>query len=277
MMLNLIRASPGCKIANRKIFLNEEKTNFLSLFSVNSLGIVSSLKTLKETKVDDIINKIDLINANAVFLSLLCLTVLSLITKKIFKKNVRAYLRLVPLYILLIIVQLSFGNYVIFGALPDERKKYLVNLSAFVFTVLEYLIFSILLSKFIKLPIIKKYLRLSSIPFAVLGIISWHFISLSTNALSFITAAESILLIPFCLYYFYELLNIPPFLKITDEPSFWITTGILFLFICITPYYLAFDYFKNIYEVQMIDFFGYDLMVLFLAKASFTKSKSVNG
>ena len=227
--------------------------------------------------MNDVLRKIDLINANAVFLSLLCVIVLSLITKRIFKRNVRAYLRLVPFYIFLIVVQLSFGNYIIFGALPDARKKYLVNLSAFVFSVLEYLIFSILLSQFIKLRIIRRYLRLSSIPFVVLGVISWHFIRLSTNALSFITAAESILLIPFCLYYFYELLNLPPFLKITEEPSFWITTGILFLFICITPYYLAFDYFKNIYEVQMIDFFGYNLMILFLAKASFTKSKSVNG
>jgi hypothetical protein len=123
----------------------------------------------------------------------------------------------------------------------------------------------------------KKYLNFSCILFALFGIISWHTIPSPTNALSFITGAESISLIPFCLYYFYQLLNFPPFLKITEEPAFWITTGILFLFICITPYYLAFDYFKKISEMQMIDFFGYDLIVLFLAKASFTKSKSANG
>jgi hypothetical protein len=29
--------------------------------------------------------------------------------------------------------------------------------------------------------------------------------------------------------------------------------------------------------MQMIDFLGYDLIVLFLAKASFTKPKSANG
>jgi hypothetical protein len=237
------------------------------------LGIVCSLSILKEMRVNGVLSKIDLIKANAIFLSLLCLTIIFLVTKKILSKSVRPYLRLVQLYLLLIVVQLSFGNYIIFGALSDARKKYLVNLSAFAFTVLEYLIFSILLSRFIKLPIIKNYLRLSCIPFVVLGIISWHFMHSSTNALSFITAAESILLMPFCLYYFYELLNIPPFSKITEEPSFWITTGILFLFICITPYYFAFEYFRNKNEVQMIDFFGYDLMVLFLAKASFIKSR----
>ena len=225
----------------------------------------------------DLLRKIDLINANAIFLFLLSSAIFALISKKIFNKNVPAYLRLIPLYILLIICQLVFGNYIIFSGISETGKTYLVNMSAYIFTILEYFLFAILLSKFIKLSIIKKYLRFSCIVFALLGVMSWHVIPSSTNALSFITGAESISLIPSCLYYFYELLNIPPFLKITEEPAFWIATGILFLLICITPYYLAFDYFKKINEMQMIDFFGYDLIVLFLAKASFTKSKSANG
>jgi hypothetical protein len=274
-MLNSIQSLTLYKIANRILSDNREKNNFCTFFSAKLFRIVSSLNIKKRMK--DVLGKIDLVKANAIFLFLLCLFILVLIKKRVFNKYAPVYLRLIPLYILLIIFQLAFGNYIIFITKSYASRKYLVNLSAYIFTILEYFIFAILLSKFIKLTIIKRSVRCSCILFALVAVIVWNTIPSSTNALSFITGAESISLIPFCLYYFYELLNVPPFLKITEEPAFWITTGILFLLICITPYYLAFDYFRKMSEMQMIDFFGYDLLVLFLAKASFTKSKLENG
>ena len=124
---------------------------------------------------------------------------------------------------------------------------------------------------------VKKYLICSCIVFTIVGTICWHTTSPFEKTFSVITIIESISLTPFCFYYFYELLNTPPFLKITKDPAFWITTGILFLFVCITPYYLAFEQIKEIHEMQMIDFFGYDLIVLFLAKASFITPEITNG
>jgi hypothetical protein len=221
----------------------------------------------------NIFYKMDLIQLNTIVLFFLGSIVLLFIIKKTFNKRMPLYLRLILLYIFLIISQLAFGNYVMLST-GNER---LVNLSAYIFAIFEYAIFAILLSSFIKSTIVKKYLIFSCILFIFIGIISWYSISLHRRALSFITSVECISLIPFCLYYSSELLNRPPFLKITGEPSFWITTGILFLLICLTPYYLAFNYFRKNNEMQMIDFLGYDLIVLFLAKASFTKPKSANG
>jgi hypothetical protein len=97
------------------------------------------------------------------------------------------------------------------------------------------------------------------------------------KAISITTTIESLCLIPFCLFYFFELLTTPCFLKLTEVPSFWVTTGILFLFISITPYYLAYEYFKkNNIEMETLDFFGYDLLIAFLAKASLTTFKHQN-
>lgn len=217
--------------------------------------------------------KIDLIQLNSIVLFLLGLIVLLFIIRKTVSKKNPLYLKLILVYLFLIISQLSFANYIMLST-ADER---LVNMSAYVFIIFEYAIFTTLLSKFIRSTIIKKYLLVSCILFITIGIVSWYAISMHRKALSFITSVECISLIPFCLYYFSELLTNPPLLKITGEPSFWIITGILFLLICITPFYLAFNHLKKNYEMQMIDFLGYDLIVLFLAKASFTKSKSANG
>jgi len=171
----------------------------------------------------------------------------------------------------LIFLQLIISEY--FSVIPHFKgKKSPINISAYIFIIFEYPIFALLLSNFIKLTFLKKYLVFSCILFTAIAIIIWYTNSSFEKIISVTTTIESLGLIPFCLYYFFELLNDPPFFKLTEESSFWVTTGILFLFICITPYYFVFSYFKNIPEMQIIDYFGYDLIVLFLAKASFVNN-----
>jgi len=187
------------------------------------------------------------------------------------------YLWAIVFYIFLITVQLLIGLSLHFTGLELQGKKSAANISAYIFVIPEYAIFAFLLSKFIHSIVVGKYLRLSCILFSVVAILVWHFSASFYKAFSIETAIESISLIPFCLYYFFELLDNPPLLKLTNDPGFWITTGILFLFICITPYYLVFDYFRNTNEMQMIDFVGYDLIVLFFAKASLTEVENKEG
>lgn len=228
--------------------------------------------------MNGILSKVNLIEINAILLFLLSTIVLLLTVKKIIrrKKNEFYYWAIV-LYLFLVMMQLLIGLYCDLVSPEIQGKQSPTNISAFVFVILEYSIFALLLSKFIHSTAVEKYLPLSCILFGLAAVLVWCSNSSFSKAFSVETTIESICLIPFCLFYFFELLNNPPLLKLTNEPAFWITTGILFLLICITPYYLVFDYFKNINEMQMIDFFGYDLIVLFLAKASLTKPKSANG
>jgi hypothetical protein len=155
-------------------------------------------------------------------------------------------------------------------------KTHPSNISAYIFTIIEYCIFAILLSRFIKLPVIRKYLIFSCFPFILIGIITWYSIPSFVKDISTITSIEGVSLIPVCLYYFYELLNSPPFLKLTEEPPFWITTGILFLFICITPFYLVVDYFIKKPEMQFLDYLGYYLIILLLTKACSINPNHIN-
>jgi hypothetical protein len=226
--------------------------------------------------LQDFLSKINFREANALFLFFLGLIVLFFITKKNWGKKTAAYLKLIPLYIFLIILQLAIGEYYFANATKLKGKENPIGISAYIFTIFEYSIFAILLSRLIRLTLIKKYLVFSCIIFTIIAVIIWYSIPSFYKAISIATTIESLSIIPFCFYYFFQLLNNPPFLKLTEEPSFWITTGILFLFICITPYYLAVDYFKKIPEMQAIDYFGYDLIVLFLAKASLIKVDRAN-
>lgn len=181
------------------------------------------------------------------------------------------------LYVLLVTTQLFIGIYYDFARPELQGKQGPGDISAYIFVVLEYSLFAILLSKFIHSILAKKYLRVSCIAFTLAAILIWRYTSSFYKAISIETTIESLSLFPFCLYYFFELLNEPPLLKLTAEPAFWITTGILFLLVCITPYYLVFDYLKKVDGMQMIDFIGYDLLVLFLGKASFIKPSLAPG
>jgi len=53
---------------------------------------------------------------------------------------------------------------------------------------------------------------------------------------------QSIVLVPPCLVYFYELFITVNSQSLKDQPPFWIVTGILFLNSCSIPLYLSLDY-----------------------------------
>ena len=219
----------------------------------------------------DFLNKIDFLVANTLLLFLICLVVLLSISKRVLNQKAFTYLKLLPLYIFLIMLQISYALFIWLNNMQPLSKGFYINLSATIFTILEYCIFAFILSRLIRLNLLRKYLVFSCVLFLSIGTICWYFASSYGKAVSIITSIECISLIPFCLYYFFELLNNSPFLKLASQPGFWTVTGILCLLICVAPFYLSFNYLKKIPQMEMIDFLGYDLIVLFLAKASSTK------
>ena len=65
----------------------------------------------------------------------------------------------------------------------------------------------------------------------------------------------------------------PPEVQLNKEASFWIVTGILFLFIWITPFYLAYKSVVKIPELKIIDYLAYAVIILLFTKASLCKSQ----
>lgn len=90
-----------------------------------------------------------------------------------------------------------------------------------------------------------------------------------------INTFEFILLLPPCLYYYYQILTFPSNtnLNLSERPSFWIITGIFFFCIISIPYYLLTTYmsktnneFKNI-AILALYYLPFSINFLFLIKA----------
>lgn len=159
------------------------------------------------------LSKIDFQEANGLFLLILCVVLLPFIVKNIFKKKKPPYLKLIPIYVSLIIIQFLVSDYDTFISPRSVGKNNPGWISMFVFIVLEYCIFAILLSKFIRAPFIKKFLIFSCPIYTVSAIITWETVSRLSKIYSITTTIESVVLIPSCLFYFYELFVRPPFFK----------------------------------------------------------------
>jgi len=215
------------------------------------------------------------VDASGLLLFVLCLALLPSIAKNSLGKKKPAYLKLIPVYIFLIFVQGVIGELDLFLQPWKRGKHSVVNTSLFIFIQFEYSIFAFLLSRFIEHRIVKRFLIFSCPLFITIAIMVWYFTPHIYKIFSTTTIIESLTLVPFCLYYFFQLLQKPPLFKLTDDPSFWITAGILFLFTIITPFYILDDYLINDRALEIIDYIGYYVVVLLFAKASFIKPKKV--
>lgn len=183
------------------------------------------------------------------------------------KKSLLA-IKLVPLYVFLISVQLVIATFEILADWPGNNKQSPANISTFVFISCEFIIFSLILRQEMQSAKLKRVLLLGIWAFPVIALIIWVTTSWFYHAITRATSLEAVILVPFCLMYFVQLQRIPPLFRLIDQPMFWMITGILFLLVIITPYYLLLKHFRAIDEMQIVDHVAYMLIVLLFARAS---------
>ena len=208
-------------------------------------------------------------------LALFCFITLCLMLMK-FHRKTKTYQKIIALYIFLILFQIVMAYIDLFSSQNIEMGKYkLMNISAYIFVLLEFGTFCLLLKYSIHVAFIKPLLMISILIFFILSITIWVSTETISKALSVQSTFETILLLPICFIYFYLLLKNPPILVLTNEPYFWIVTGIFFLLICLTPFYLMISYFKATPEMQIVDHIAYMTIVSLFSKAFYIKVKEV--
>ena len=212
----------------------------------------------------------------AAILFIIGLISFTIVIRQIFRSHTSYQIKLMAFYIFLVLLQLSFGFYDNFKVTELKGRHHNSQIAGFIFIIFEYVILAHLIKINIRSKIVKKSLFISSIIFVVVAIFNWYFINISPKLFSITSTIEAIPLILACLYFFYEILKKPLTLRLDKESSFWIITGILFLFICILPYYLAYKYFIRIPEMQVIDYVGYAIIMILFTKASFCKEKQLD-
>jgi len=183
----------------------------------------------------------------------------------------RKYTKVILLFFILTFTQLLIG--ILQDYLSDHDNKLkgrdnITNIAGYIYLFLEYAIYIYLLHKFIKSPSIKIYLKISPAIILPLGIFLWFSQINLIHAISIFTITEALLLLFPCFYFFYEILNHPPVLQLSKEPSFWIITGITFLFICLIPVYLGLIIIGVIQPIQTIDYIGYMIIIVLFLKGT---------
>jgi len=202
-------------------------------------------------------------------IGLICLVI---VLNKIIKDKLSKQTIVIAAYIFLVVIQLVFADCVeLFVGYNKRGKLFPVNQSVAIYLPIEFGLLGYLLSSAIKAISVKKYLLIASIFFLILTIYEWFTLNQWSTFLTIVSTTESLLLIIPSLIYFIELMKSPPTLNLIKEPNFWIVTGILFLFVCITPLYLFFKFTARNPEIQIIDYLAYATTILLFTKASLCK------
>ena len=130
----------------------------------------------------------------------------------------------IPLKVILFYIVYSFINDIALKAV--FRNEQLVEVLLRIFTVVEYSLFSLFFYLVVKSAIIKKVIiGLSFVFFAITFYNYYNNPRASFDSIP--VSVESILIIIYCLYYFYERISEPQVTFIYSSYHFWVIIGIL--------------------------------------------------
>jgi len=149
--------------------------------------------------------------------------------------------------------------------------------SEYFFGIIEFVAFGMLFVNILTSARSKLFIKLTLVLFPLISIVLFATITgISARAYE-VSLIAAFLMIGVCLIYFYELFLFPPVKKLTEEPAFWIATGILLYLVCLIPNLLvlqfvaANEYFT--YEaLAYISFIASSILYVFFIKALLCKT-----
>lgn len=173
---------------------------------------------------------------------------------------------LIPIYLFLVIVQIQVSEYTVMFKINQIGGVNINKINIGVFIPIELITLSAIQYFSYASRKTRRFIVLATTAHFLISIATWNSIFQADNYITLSSTLESaILLIPSVLY-FVELIKSPPTLQLNREPSFWISTGILFFVIIITPFTLILPIIP--FEIrQTLDFLGYLILIALFIKA----------
>ena len=204
-------------------------------------------------------------------MALLCVDLIAIVKSLtlIRKSTVTKYLVVITGFFILTFLQMFISHLDRLVIDPNNQfngRNSFSNIFLLIYMIFEYSIYTYLLLLFINSELIKKYMKICMIIFLLIVNISWFSQLPFVKMFSIISLTESVFLLIPAFYYFYEILKGPPVLELSQEPSFWIVTGIVFLQICLIPIYVGLLTINKIVPIQSLDYLGYILIILLFLK-----------
>lgn len=177
------------------------------------------------------------------------------------------YLKLFPPYLLLTVISETLGSYL--GSIGETN----IQLYNF-FSTFEFCFYLWIISLVIRDRRWIRSIRISIPIYTLIAVTNILFIQKMKTFHTMTYAIGCLLIVFFCIYYFFELFRVPKSEKLLKNPAFWICSGLLFFYCCGFPLYGFLNSWSNISKlvlnnfgtiVSILNFFLYSLfMIAFL-------------
>lgn len=178
-----------------------------------------------------------------------------------------SYLKLFSPFLLLTLLLESLGSYL--GTI-GKNNVILYNF----FSTFEFCYYLWIISWIINDRKWKKIIRMSIPVYGLMAVVNILFIQKMKTFHTMTYAIGCLLIVFFCIYYFFELFRVPKSEKLLKNPAFWICSGLLFFYCCGFPLFGLINSWSNISKfvlnnfgtiVTILNFFLYSLfMIAFL-------------
>ena len=194
-----------------------------------------------------------------------------------FQQESELYLKLFPVFLLLSNIVQNIGSFL---AVHNEANVFLYN----IYSVIEFTFYFFILSQIIRDTKMKKIIFYVLWIYPLFAILNVFVIRGTPSFHSIAYASGSLMVVGFCVFYFYELFQFPHSNSLLRDPAFWICTAIVFNN-CLTFPLASFAIFihnpsrfivQNVVIIQnIINIFSYLLLTIaFLCRIRIKKSMS---
>lgn len=148
------------------------------------------------------------------------------------------FLKLFPPFLSLTLAAEIYGPYL------SAHNKSNIALYNF-FTVFEFCFYMILISLIVNNSGVKKIIQASSGFYGLAAVLNILFFQGMRGFHTITYSLGCLIIVSFCVYYFFELFRLPQSIKLSRNPAFWICSGLLFFYCCGFPLYAFMNFWSN--------------------------------
>ena len=178
-------------------------------------------------------------------------------------KNDYFYLKLFPPFLLATIIVESLSTYL---ASIGKSNLFIYNF----FTVFEFCFYLWVISLIISNKQVKKITKGTALLYMLIAVINIIFIQKMKAFHSVTYAFGCLLIVAFCIYYFFELFKLSKSVKLKNNPAFWICSGLLFFYCCGFPLYGMINFLSGISKLIIRNFLSIIIILNIFLYSLFT-------
>lgn len=149
------------------------------------------------------------------------------------------YLRLFPIFLFSTLIAESCGSFL---ASVNRSNIVIYNF----FTVFEFCFYVYFLSLVISDFRIKRLAGITCILYAFIAVANILYFQGMETFHTVTYSLGCLIVVSFCVYYFLEIFRLPKSVKLSQNPAFWICSGLLFFYCCGFPLYAFLNFWSSL-------------------------------